>query len=329
MINRITQYLKGELNEDQKQELADWINASKENRRYFEEIADTWYAAGISQKHIFNANEAYNRFRNHNKSHTPARGIFTLLKYAASILALISLGWIGHLVFDNSRIEQSDSFITFSAPSGETAFLEFADQTVVHLNAESSIQLPESFNKDAREVFLTGEAYFNVARNEELPFIVHLDHLDIKVLGTSFNVRSYADENTVETTLEEGLLQVICGEAENGDDNIYFLRKGQHLSFNSKTNTVQIKEENTLLYTSWKQGYYKFKKIKLDQLVRTIERVYDVDISLDQQETGNLTFSGSFFKDESVEDVLNMVEQSALDIAVHKVANSRFEIISN
>ncbi|MCF8226234.1 MAG: FecR domain-containing protein [Bacteroidales bacterium] len=328
MINKIIQYLKGELNESQRLELADWVNASEENREYFTEIEDSWYAAAINQQGIFDAERAFSKQKKYLNRSTPVSRIIKVLRYAAAIIMLVSFGWMANYILSTGRYAVSQGPVTFTAPYGETASLELSDKTVVQLNAGSTIRFPQSFGKDTREVFLSGEAYFEVTKDQELPFIVHLDHLDVQVLGTSFNVKSYPDDNTVETTLDEGSVRVSKKSSATSEGVNYVLVPGQHLCYNSETSTFNLKEDDTELHTSWKHGYYKFERARLDILVRTIERLYAIDVSIAQEKLESLTFTGSFYKDEPVDDVLKMVEKSTLDAKVTKLDNHRYMIKS-
>jgi ferric-dicitrate binding protein FerR (iron transport regulator) len=214
-----------------------------------------------------------------------------------------------------------------SVPRGETASFTFADQSRVQLNAGSSIRFPEQFGKKKREVYLKGEAYFQVADNKQKPFVVHATGLDIKVLGTAFNVRSYPDEDIVETTLEEGQLEVSASEKEGKKKMTWRLDKNDQFIYFNKADSSQLnKNVDTGIYTSWKEGHYKFQKIKLGRLAKSLERLYDIEIQFENRKLKDLTYSGSFFKDEPINIVLNMVEMSSKEVEVNKLDNKQFLI---
>ena len=211
--------------------------------------------------------------------------------------------------------------------SGETAKFTFADQSRVQLNAGSSIRFPKQFGKEKREVYLEGEAYFQVADNKQKPFVVHATGLDIKVLGTAFNVRSYPDEDIVETTLEEGQLEVSASKKGGKEKMAWRLNKNEQFIYFNKADSSQLNRNvNTGIYTSWKEGHYKFQKIKLGRLIKSLERLYEVELRFENDKLKNLTYSGSFFKDEPINIVLNMVEMSSKEVEVNKLDNKQFLI---
>jgi ferric-dicitrate binding protein FerR (iron transport regulator) len=328
MIDKIVRYLKGELAGEEREELIDWINANEENQRYFEEIEEAWHAAAITHKEPFDADKAWRKFRAHNyQFRRKKRSLHHILKYAALIVIFLGLGWGGHLLFTDLQKGGSASFMELSVPRGETASFTFADQSRVQLNAGSSIRFPEQFGKKKREVYLEGEAYFQVADNKQKPFVVHAIGLDIKVLGTAFNVRSYPDEDIVETTLEEGQLEVSASEKEGKKKMAWRLNKNEQFRYFNKGDSSQLnKNVDTELYTSWKEGHYKFQKIKLGRLAKSLERLYDVEIQFENRKLKDLTYTGSFYKDEPVDKVLEMVEMSSEAVKVNQLKNKQFSI---
>jgi ferric-dicitrate binding protein FerR (iron transport regulator) len=214
-----------------------------------------------------------------------------------------------------------------SVPRGETASFTFADQSRVQLNAGSSIRFPEQFGKKKREVYLKGEAYFQVTENKQNPFVVHATGLDIKVLGTAFNVRSYPDEDVVETTIEEGQLEVAASEKGGKKKRAWRLDKNEQFIYFNKADSSQLNRNvDTGIYTSWKEGHYRFKMIKLGRLAKSLERLYEVEFRFENDKLKNLTYSGSFFKDEPINIVLNMLEMSSKEVKVNQLNNKQFLI---
>lgn len=323
--NTIVRYLKGDINQQGREELIEWINHSEENRKYFEEISETWYVAAIINIETFNAKKARHKVWLH------TRGIKHFLnsffKYAALIIVFSGLGWSGHLLYSSLKKEEAGSFMELSVYKGETAHFQFSDGTKIQLNAESSIRFPENFQNDRREVFLHGEAYFQVNENTEWPFVIHSADLDIRVTGTSFNVRAYPDEDIIETTLVDGKVQVY---RENNTEDIrqgHLMKAGQQLRYHKEAGEFQLNEVDPNLYTSWKDGYYKFSGIQLNRLIKSLERLYDVKIRIENPELGNLTYSGSFFKEESIYEVLEMIEKTSFEIQINQLENKTFLIV--
>lgn len=321
----IVRYLKGEATKKEQEELVRWINANPENRRYFEDMEEAWHASGITGRKQFDDDKAWQKFY---ASHfiVKSRGSFrSFMKYAAIIAVLITLGWSGHFLYQRLHKVQQVAFMELSVSQGETANFRFADGTRVKLNAGTSIRFPEHFQAGRREVYLTGEAYFQVAKNQERPFIVHTGDLNIKVLGTSFNIRSYPGEGIITTTLEEGKVEVFKPDAR--DKQKYILSKNQHLQYEKASKKMHLKKQvDTRLYTSWKEGHFKFRGIKLDRLIKSIERLYDVEIEIKHPDLQRLTYTGSFYKSEPVNKVLEMIEMSSREVNVKQRNNRKFII---
>ena len=269
----------------------------------------------------------YTIFKEEKLLDTRKRKLYQIgLRVAAVLILGLSLFRLSQITTDEVITANKEYYCTVTAPYGATTELTLSDGSEIWLNSGSTLTYSNDFLQH-RKVILEGEAYFDVTHNET-PFIVHANQLDIKVLGTLFNVKSYSDESTIETTVEEGIVQVSYKRKENIEKNTYSVKKGQYLLFNNITKGFQLKEGDTHLYTSWKEGYYKFHKIKLNQLAKTIERLYNIDISIDRNELSNMTFTGSFYKDETVDKVLEMVERSTLDIRIVKQGYNKFLIVS-
>ena len=146
---------------------------------------------------------------------------------------------------------------TLVIPRGSEYSIVLADGTKVFLNASSEIYYPVVFPGDKREVGLKGEAYFEVAKDEHRPFFVQTGDVRIRVLGTSFNVTSYPEHEKIETTLEQGRIQIT-----NGKEQVDVV-PGKQVVYDKKNSQFKMRSVDTKLYTSWKDGYYKFEQMNL------------------------------------------------------------------
>lgn len=162
---------------------------------------------------------------------------------------------------------------TLTIPRGKSFKVVLADGTEVWLNAESKLSYPSQFMDNERVVFLEGEAYFKVSRDEKRPFVVNTGELRTHVLGTQFNVKSYAD-NPQHITLVEGSVRVNHLSTNEGVE----LKPGQDVCLNPEGNFV-LTEVDTYELTQWKEGYFYFNNVALGDIVKDIGRWYNVDIS--------------------------------------------------
>ena len=194
-------------------------------------------------------------------------------------------------------------------PYGKKSELLLADGTKVWLNAGSRLAFPTTFLGKNREVFLEGEAYFEVAKNKLQPFIVSVGQLDIKVLGTHFDVSAYPAENSIKTVLLEGSVAISKTTAFGFINNEIILKPNQKAEFEKDINEIFISnEENAEFYISWTEGWLHFSKESLQSVLRKLERYYNVEIMIVKDSSSSELISGKLDLKDSVEDVVRALE---------------------
>ncbi|MCJ0742320.1 FecR family protein [Pedobacter montanisoli] len=216
--------------------------------------------------------------------------------------------YTAHHVQGNT-VEKNDGYNTIETPSGGQYQLQLPDGTVVWLNAASSLKYPVSFSKKKqRHVQLKGEAYFEVAKNKSLPFVVSVHSVngdkkeqDVEVLGTHFNINAYHDDNTIKTTLLEGSIKVSLPSASTIQ-----LSPGQQ-SVN-KNNALQVTEVNAEYAVAWKDGYFRFNDKTLGMAMKEIARWYNVDVQYKDPALRNEPLAGTISKYSSITQVLKKME---------------------
>lgn len=218
---------------------------------------------------------------------------------------LISAKDKGQLVYQNTgKGDQSETarlFNTVSTPRGGQYQVVLPDGTRVWLNASSSLYFPASFTGRERNVQLKGEAYFEVAKHKQMPFVVQVNEMSVKVLGTHFNIMAYEDEPDINTTLLEGAVAV------SSLTQVKILKPGQQANLKRETGSIGVKNVNTSEAIAWKNGNFIFTDDSIETIMRKISRWYDVDVRF----TGNLSdksFAGSVSRYEQVSEVLKMLE---------------------
>jgi transmembrane sensor len=192
-------------------------------------------------------------------------------------------------------------------PKGRRSMLQLADGTIVWLNADTRIEYAKDFtNRPTRDVYLKGEAYFEVAQDKEHPFIVHTEKVAIKVLGTSFNVKAYEMDPNIETTLIEG--KVLIEQADKkGNINLI---PNQRAVFNKKKQKIAI--ETTAItesYTSWKNGVLSFDDQPFSEIKPVLERWFNVRIHIENAESLDCRFTAKV-NNKSLEEVLDLFKAS-------------------
>jgi len=193
---------------------------------------------------------------------------------------------------------------TIVTPKGGDYHIELNDGTKVWLNAMTEISYPLVFSQENREVKLAcGEAYFEVAKDSKRPFIITTARSTVEVLGTQFNYRSYNDEKQDEVTLQEGSVKVM-----SSDDEL-IIEPGFQAVVNSSMQIVTSKV-NTQIYSSWRLGKLEFHRMSLARITSNLQRWYDVEFEFDNQALKEIQFSGGVYKSESIDFILNLIEQT-------------------
>lgn len=229
-------------------------------------------------------------------------------------------GLLAYTINGKQLTENDEAFYnTITTPRGGQYQVTLSDGTKVWLNASSSIRFPVVFAGLERKVVITGEAYFEVAKNTAMPFKVKTNTSEVEVLGTHFNVNAYDDEAVVKTTLLEGAVKV----AANGNADLKYLQPGQQSVINKEGKISVVAHADTEEAMAWLNGYFQFKSSDLKSILRQISRWYDVDIVYSGNV--NLHFTGQLTRNENVSKVF---EALALTNEVHFKIDGKKIIVS-
>lgn len=222
---------------------------------------------------------------------------------AGSLMVACALGYLGYYMLQSSASEM----ITKSAPYGEKVIVALTDGSKVILNSGSSIAFPRVFDDSQREINLQGEAFFEVTRSENQPFIVHTGELSTRVLGTSFNIQAF-DENAISVTVATGRVQVFQDPAHRSDSGepleSVFLDPSQQVIYQNHRFTVN--RVDLAKSIAWKDDILEFDDASLSSVVSTLERWYDIDIVFENDEIVHCRINGRF-KGQRLEEVLRSI----------------------
>lgn len=210
-----------------------------------------------------------------------------------------------------------EEYNTLKIPVGGEYLLTLSDGTKIWLNSQTTLRYPVSFNGTERNVYLEGEAFFEVAPNKQRPFNVVTSHnVKVEVLGTSFNVRAYKDEEKIETVLEEGKVKM------SKDSESVILEPGTLAAYKEESGEFSTQTVNIELFTAWRNGNYVFENTNINDILNTLSRWYGIEISYADSEVKSLVFSGSFKKYNKLENLLKAMEASGsivFDITGNKI----------
>ena len=202
---------------------------------------------------------------------------------------------------DSSVVEER--YNTLRVPRGGEYSITLSDGTIVYLNSESELRYPVNFVGRDRWVYLSGEAYFDVVQDEAHPFIVDMGNSSVRVLGTSFDVRAYADEDEVLTTLVQGSVKFSAGK------EFVTLEPGKQAVL-GKSGSIETREVDTYLYTAWKEGVFAFKRQRLEEIMKVVARWYDVNIFWENVSQKEVTFTGKMKRYDDFSKVVEVLEMT-------------------
>ncbi len=202
------------------------------------------------------------------------------------------------LVYAHRLPAETEEYNRLITPRGGEYSVILADGTKVWLNAESELRYPVAFAAHERKVYLKGEAYFSVAKQEDQPFVVCVGETRVTVLGTEFNVRSYQDE-ALAATLVRGKVRV-----NNGEHHCCLLPGRQAVV---KAGGILVREVETILYTAWKEGYFIYREKTLEDILKELSRWYDFTYQYQKKELGEMTLTAKLRKFDRAEDIFNIL----------------------
>lgn len=295
---KLHRFATNRMTDDQEiKEVVDWIESDEANRREYNRIKNLWAYLDF---------KSFDEMAGHKDKKSRIRHLYTsgILKYAAIIILAFLAG--GYLVnsFQGSLFSEELAYHEIIVPRGESAELVLADQTRVWLNSGAKLKYPTRFGEEQRDVELTGEAYFDVQRNEQKPFFVNASDVRVNVLGTSFNVEAFRDGQTVNVTLVEGKVNL-----ENQDGELLSeLKPTERASYNIQNKEVHVKNVDTKLYTSWKEGIIYFKNERLGTIARQLEQWYNLEIVFEESSLKEQKYTGTILKNKPVDQILNILK---------------------
>ncbi len=312
MKELINKFLEGEITDSELEQLKVWLEKEPANRRIFDEENEIWQESGCKLiNDNFKTDKGWNDLSKVLElAKNPVKPVivfkkrsYTLLMAAASLAFIIAIGslTLWSINKNKSIIPQSltSRIETFE---GEKAHVMLPDSTHIIMNSGTIVEYSSDFNIKERNINLTGEAFFNIQKNSQKPFNVILEKMVITATGTRFNVLSYKNENRIETTLEEGSININIP----GNDPI-IVKPGQQVIYFTKTNKTIIKDVVTETYTSWTENKLRLKDTPFEEALRRIGRRYNVVFEIRSPELLELKYTATFI-DESIEDVMHLLK---------------------
>lgn len=306
--NTIRKYLQGEATEEELNDINNWIKSSGENARSLFLLEESYQSGKrnalaeeretkLAEKRLFN------RLAQERLPQRRIGKMRNLLKYAAALTILLLVGggvgyWAYHLI-------PSQEMRTIQARD-EVQQVTLPDGSKVWLNRSTTLTYPAQFPKNERCVHMDGEAYFEVTKNEQKPFIVASEAMQVRVLGTTFNFKSSQTCQLVEASLIEGEIEV----RGNRNEGMVILSPGQRAELNRANGRLLVKQVNTKLDATWYNGLIPFEKADIFTIAQTLEQFYPITIVFSADFKSDKTYSGALKKRGTIDSVLKSLNHA-------------------
>lgn len=305
----LIKYLQGDASEAEQKQAEDYIAGSEKNRQMYESYRGLLFLTQ-KRKQEYDADLAWEKVQQRilQKKDTEIKPVFIsapkkqpIVKYALSAAAaviIILLGIFGLVKNSSTSIKTISSGLAVSNPS------LLPDGSNVILNARTTLNFPEKFDKDVREVSIFGEAFFEVTPDPDKPFIIHAGGLDIKVLGTSFNVEAYPGSDYVKVTVNTGKVLVYpSGKADQASAEGKQLTAGEIATYSQKSGVLSKSANDDLNVLSWKTGVIAFNEARLTHVFEVLGEEYQKEFVFDDSLVLHQRLTASF-ENQSLDDVL-------------------------
>jgi len=346
----LSRYLSGECNDSEKKEIEKWLQSDPANKVIMDALKKIWNIMPYNDIEV-NTARAWETFQQlylekekqiTNKKNKKKRKGFgsqfgrkkgsansSLLlpqsarkKYSRGITYMLAAAAVILIAFLIPRnmltVDESPSgYLALQqmiTEKGERATFSLSDGTVVRLNANSRLNIPSEFMGESREVYLSGEAYFEVEHDSKFPFIVHSGEATTKVLGTKFGIRAYPDENQVRIAVSEGKVSLMSAYANGSSNSVWGAPPEKPLTVNEVgilsfvARIIQVTKVQELdLFLGWKDGKLIFKGTPLKQVKVELERWFDIECVIKDKSLETVKLTASFEKGEPLREVLNVI----------------------
>lgn len=320
----LANYLANKCTVEEAKIVEDWLKEDSNNRKIMKEFEQIWSISphfrrddesfdaeldwAVLQSRI-DEESGYTK----NLRLTKSASVHRLNKWALAQVAAIFIVAILVGVYTNHLLITEEPNIAptikeISMAKGQRGTVTLSDGTKVTLNAESSISLPVVFGADIRKVYLEGEAYFDVAKNPDKPFIIHTNGTIVEVLGTAFTIRSFPEDEVVRTVVEEGVVY-FRGDSESTDNGV-ILTAGKLGAFDKSNKSIKSEDvQNLETYFEWKDGYLSFQNEKMENVKLALERKYDIQVVFNSPDLKELKLT-AHFKSRMLKNVLETISMS-------------------
>jgi len=306
--NLLSRILTGDANEEEREEFYTGLKENKEEEELFYEVKSLWLRSSLQKTKVDVETEFENLWKKIN--HPAKKNTFSIgkriLQYAAVTIFLLGIGGLsGYFLSGNKSVEIPElGFQKYTATKGSVSTIEFADGTKVWLNSGSELTYREDRINKQRFAELRGEAFFEVKHREDFPLIVKIGQIAVRDLGTTFNIKAYPDDKSVETSLVEGKADIL----NTNGNSLVELKPGESAVYNSEDKKIKIKPFASNVLSAWRDGKFVIRDQRLEDIFREISRWYDVEFRFENQALRDYRYTGNIKKSTTAQHLLKMLK---------------------
>lgn len=322
--NTLKRYLTNECSKEELVEIASWINEADENARQLFRMEELYHLGKFNhyedpQRLALAEKRLFKKLESEQTKPSKQPFINKLVRYAAAVAIVVLGTGIGYWALQD---DQPKEILVSVANEGNIKEITLPDGSKVWLNNSATLKYPQHFSEKERNVYLEGEAYFEVTKNHLKPFIVESSAMRVRVLGTKFNFKCSKKSTIAEASLIEGEIEV----KGNQDEGMIILAPGQRAELNTKSRRLTVKQVNTKMDAVWHDDFIPFEKADIFMIAKTLERFYHARIILSPDIKSDKTYSGVLKRKATIDSVLNAL-QNTIPIK-YKVVGSNIFISS-
>jgi len=319
--NIITRKLSGEITEEEDSVLKDWVNRDKLNSDILKRLVEVW---NYNPTKITKSHNIYKTLRNRINYHKKQRKINPFYYYAGRIAAILFIIISTYVLVNNFSFNKNKeiTYHEIAVPKGSRTSIMLPDGSKAWISNNSIIKYPDKFVHNIRELYLSGEAYFEVTKDIKKPFIVNIGSDRIKVLGTKFSVSAYPEDSIIRADLLSGKIQLDIKTGEN-DNNYksYTIKPSHSLVYEKTSGDVSSSVIPEGFFDYWEKGVYKFTDESLEKLAQKIDRIYNIKIVFE-----NDFLNGSISIDDNIFTLMEAVKRTSIEPIDYKYEDKKIFI---
>jgi len=316
--------LAGESKSKDETIVMEWMDSDSENKRVFDHLLQIWQ---YNPNSIKPNSGIYNKFQHRKNQFGKRKIVSPFVYYVLRISAVLFFLVSSALIFNTlkSSVPREVVYQEISVPKGSRSSFNLPDGTKVWLSNNSKIKYPSKFSGETRELEIEGEAYFEVTHNEKIPFIVNIGENRIKVLGTTFSVSAYPDDNTVRADLVKGKIQFDISNG-SGSYKSYLLKPSYSLVLDKTSGKLYESRVPDGFYDYWEKGIYEFRNETLENLAVKIDRIYNTQIVFEDEAVKTRRFSGTISIDDNIFTFIEAVKSTSVEAIEYRYEKNKLYI---